>query len=271
VRLIAKKRLIVSNQAEEQVVGERSPKRRLRLGLVGCGEVTQIMHWPSLYQLSDHFEVTALCDVSPLILEELGKLWNVGTLTTNHRELMAHNDVDAILVANPNAFHAEVTLDAIAAGKHVLVEKPMCVTRREADEIIAAQKNSTLNGSDTWPDVLSWRLHSAYGNKIAVVKEAISGNTVTTCPREGGTSVNGPSAADRLDRDVFGVAGLRYVVWLEGINDLGACLVSADQVIQGYKDVSCAAACQKYQGHRRNARVEFRQSDCELWVSKNRC
>ena len=43
--------------------------------------------------------------------------------------------------------------------------------------------------------------------------------------------------ADRLDRDVFGVAGLRYVVWLEGINDLGACLVSADQVIQGYKDV----------------------------------
>jgi lysophospholipase L1-like esterase len=97
--------------------------------------------------------------------------------------------------------------------------------------------NSTLNGSDTWPDVLSQRLHSAYGNKIAVVKEAISGNTVTNCPRNGGTSVNGPSAGDRLDRDVLGVAGLRYVVWLEGINDLGACLISADQVIQGYKDV----------------------------------
>ena len=116
----------MSNQAEEQVVREGkapSPKRRLRLGLVGCGEVTQIMHWPSLYQLSDHFEVTALCDVSPLILEELGKLWNVGTLTTNHRELMARNDVDAILVANPNAFHAEVTLDAIAAGKHALIRK----------------------------------------------------------------------------------------------------------------------------------------------------
>ncbi len=47
------------------------------------------------------------------------------------------------LVANPNAFHAEVTLDAIAAGKHVLVEKPMCITRREADQIVAAQKNAT--------------------------------------------------------------------------------------------------------------------------------
>ena len=97
--------------------------------------------------------------------------------------------------------------------------------------------NSTLNGSDTWPDVLSRRLHNAYGNKIVVVREAISGNTVTSCPRNGGTSTNGPSAGDRLDRDVFGVEGLRYVVWLEGINDLGACLVSADQVIQGFKDV----------------------------------
>ena len=49
-----------------------------------------------------------------------------------------------VLVANPNAFHAEVTLDAIAAGKHVLVEKPMCVTRREADQIVAAQKKSNV-------------------------------------------------------------------------------------------------------------------------------
>jgi predicted dehydrogenase len=111
---------------------------------VGCGEVAQIMHWPSLYQLSDHYEVTALCDVSPLILEELGKHWNVRTLTTDHRELVKSPDVDAVLVSNPNAFHAEVTLDAIAAGKHVLVEKPMCITRREADQIVAAQKNRNV-------------------------------------------------------------------------------------------------------------------------------
>jgi lysophospholipase L1-like esterase len=95
--------------------------------------------------------------------------------------------------------------------------------------------NSTLNGSDTWPDQLSRRLHSAYGHKVSVVNEAISGNTVNS-PRPGGTSVNGPSAVDRLDRDVLGLAGLRYVVWLEGINDLGAGLASADQVIKGFKE-----------------------------------
>ncbi len=95
--------------------------------------------------------------------------------------------------------------------------------------------NSTLNGSDTWPDQLSHRLHSLYGNKVSVVNEAISGNTVSA-ERPGGTSVNGPSAVQRLDRDVLGVAGLRYVIWLEGINDLGAGLASADQVIKGFKE-----------------------------------
>jgi predicted dehydrogenase len=102
------------------------------------------MHWPSLFQLPDHFEVTALCDVSTMVLEELGRLWNIRGLATNHRELVTRQDVDAVLIANPHAFHAEVTLDAIAAGKHVLVEKPMCITRREADRIISAQKNSNV-------------------------------------------------------------------------------------------------------------------------------
>lgn len=137
----------MSKEAEEQKLSEtgaQSSKRRIRVGIVGCGEVTQIMHWPSLYQLSDRYEVTALCDVSPVILEKLGKLWNVRTLTTDQRELVKQSNVDAVLVANPNAFHAEATLAAMAAGKHVLVEKPMCITRREAEEIIVAQKKSNL-------------------------------------------------------------------------------------------------------------------------------
>lgn len=137
----------MSNQANKPAGEEGhlpSPKRRIRVGFVGCGEVTQIMHWPSLNQLPDHFQVTGLCDVSPLILEQLGKLWSIQTLTTDHRELVARSDVDAVLIANPNAFHAEMTLDAIAAGKHVLVEKPMCVTRREADQIVAAQQKSNV-------------------------------------------------------------------------------------------------------------------------------
>ena len=45
---------------------------KLRIGLIGCGEVTQILHLPSLHQLADLFTVTALCDVSSQVLQAVG-------------------------------------------------------------------------------------------------------------------------------------------------------------------------------------------------------
>jgi len=137
---------MVEKAEEQNAPGSETStaERRVRVGIVGCGEATQIIHWPTLYQLADRYEVTALCDKSQPILEELGKNWNISNLTTYHRTLVTRNDVDAVLIANPDAFHAEVTLEAIAAGKHVLVEKPMCVTRREAEQIIAAQKKTKV-------------------------------------------------------------------------------------------------------------------------------
>ena len=137
----------MSKETQERIkkqMGRHRARRRIRVGIVGCGEVTQIMHWPSLSQLGELYEVTALCDISPAVLETLGRRWNVGFATTDHQELVTRVDVDAVLVASPHAFHAEVTLAAIGAGKHVLVEKPMCINRREAKQIIAAQKKKRV-------------------------------------------------------------------------------------------------------------------------------
>jgi predicted dehydrogenase len=113
--------------------------RGLRVGIVGCGEVTQILHLPALDQLHEQYSITALCDVSNHTLQAIGDYWRIGKRYLDYRDLIDLPDVDVVLVANPNAYHAEVTLAAIAAGKHVLVEKPMCVTLREADEITVAQ------------------------------------------------------------------------------------------------------------------------------------
>ena len=111
----------------------------LKVGIVGCGEVVQIMHLPALRQLADKFSVSALCDVSPTVVEGVGEEFGISARYADYRELVADGDVDAVLIANPNAYHAPVTLAAIAAGKHVLVEKPMCMTLAEADAIIAAE------------------------------------------------------------------------------------------------------------------------------------
>jgi predicted dehydrogenase len=114
----------------------------LRVGIVGCGLVTQVLHLPSLAYLTEQFTVTALCDVSDTVLQTVGDTWQVRRRLRNYQDLVAQDDVDVVLVANPDAYHADAALAAIAAGKHVLIEKPMCMTLREADAISAAQQKA---------------------------------------------------------------------------------------------------------------------------------
>jgi len=90
--------------------------------------------------------------------------------------------------------------------------------------------HTTLNINDRWANVLSRRLHNAYGNKVSIVNEAIGGNDVVT---PGGT---GQAAVVRLNRDVLGLSGLTDVIWLEGINDLGGGHTTA-AIIAGYQTI----------------------------------
>jgi predicted dehydrogenase len=115
---------------------------RVRIGIIGCGEAAQILHLPTLAQLSDRFEVTALCDVSATVLNGVGDLWGVERRLSDYRDVAALDDVDAVLIANPDAYHADAALAAIEAGKDVLVEKPMCLGVRECDEIVAAAERT---------------------------------------------------------------------------------------------------------------------------------
>lgn len=112
---------------------------RVRLGIVGCGEVVQIIHLPTLAMLPEQFAVTAVCDVSAKVREGVGERWGVAAQYADYHDLVRSPDVDAVLVTNPHAYHAETTIAACAAGKHVLVEKPMCLTLADADAIIVAQ------------------------------------------------------------------------------------------------------------------------------------
>jgi lysophospholipase L1-like esterase len=83
---------------------------------------------------------------------------------------------------------------------------------------------STLNGDDRWPDVLARRLHAAYGARVVVVNEGIGGNQVLGPAAYSAQlpSPGGPSAGQRLARDVLSLSGVRMVIWQEGINDFGA-------------------------------------------------
>jgi lysophospholipase L1-like esterase len=96
---------------------------------------------------------------------------------------------------------------------------------------------STLNGDDRWPDVFARRLHTASGNRFSVVNEGIGGNQVIG-PTDYATKPipGGPSALDRLQRDVISLPAVSTVIWLEGINDFGAASASAQAVSDGVRE-----------------------------------
>jgi lysophospholipase L1-like esterase len=121
------------------------------------------------------------------------------------------------------------------------------VQQREAATVVAFGNSitdgffSTINGNDRWPDVLQRRLREGESahRTISVVTEAIGGNMVTRIGRLPGgcTPCDGPPALDRLDRDVLDQPGVRAMIILEGINDLGGGGATAAQVIDGYKEI----------------------------------
>ena len=80
---------------------------------------------------------------------------------------------------------------------------------------------STINGDDRWTDVLSRRLHSAFGNKVVVVNAGIGGNQVAGPAEYSAQKAfpGGPSAGQRVERDVLTLSGVTTMIWLEGIND----------------------------------------------------
>lgn len=99
---------------------------------------------------------------------------------------------------------------------------------------------STMNGDDRWPDVLARRLYAIYGNRVAVVNAGIGGNQIIG-PAEYAPQkpfAGGPSAKDRLERDVLSLSGVSAVIWLEGINDFSrAGNASVDEVRAGMEAI----------------------------------
>lgn len=116
---------------------------RIRVGIVGCGKITQRLALPQLAACPDA-EVAALVDINRAAASRLATRFAVDPrrIWTDWRRMLRSAEVDAIAVCVPNALHAEVAIAALEAKKHVLVEKPMALTLDEADAMVAAARAS---------------------------------------------------------------------------------------------------------------------------------
>lgn len=118
----------------------------LKIGIIGLGEVAQVIHLPVLEQLSKKFEIAALCDISANLLAVMGEKYRVpeDCRYTDYSSLVRQPDLDAVFVLNNCEFHKDCTIAALHEGKHVFVEKPMSFTKQDAEAIIRKKDETGL-------------------------------------------------------------------------------------------------------------------------------
>lgn len=99
----------------------------IRIGLIGAGAIVQVAHLPVLKKLKT-VEVAAICDVDLPKARALAERFQIKDVFDDIEDLLDHEKIDAILVATPNHLHEPHVLAGLAAGCHVLVEKPGSLT-----------------------------------------------------------------------------------------------------------------------------------------------
>jgi len=112
----------------------------IKVGIIGCGKIAQVRHIPE-YAANPHAEVYGFYDINLARAEELAKKYG-GKAFDSYEELLADPAIEAVSVCAANHAHAEISIAALKAGKHVLCEKPMAISLEECEAMVAAAKES---------------------------------------------------------------------------------------------------------------------------------
>ena len=114
----------------------------LRVGLIGAGEVAQVIHLPTLQLMNHLYTVSAICDVSQKTVDFCKDRYNIPLATTNPDDVINHPDIDVIFNLTSDEFHETIAVAALKAGKHVMQEKPMSLNVESAMRITQAERQA---------------------------------------------------------------------------------------------------------------------------------
>ncbi|MCK9222098.1 MAG: Gfo/Idh/MocA family oxidoreductase [Limnochordia bacterium] len=113
--------------------------KKIKVGIIGVGGIAQTAHIPSWRARKDA-EIVAIADINEQKLKQVKEKFMVPHAFTDYREMLAMDEIDVVSVCTPNLTHGIISKDALKAGKHVLCEKPVAVTGKEAEDIAQTAK-----------------------------------------------------------------------------------------------------------------------------------
>ena len=111
--------------------------------MIGCGKITQVRHAPE-YASNRYAEIAGFYDPIEQRALDLADIYG-GTAYKDLESLLRDDSIDAVSVCSSNDTHAKITIQALEAGKHVLCEKPMAISVREAQAMVDSSKKANKN------------------------------------------------------------------------------------------------------------------------------
>lgn len=118
-------------------------EKKFKVGIVGCGGIANGKHMPALKKLTN-VEIVAFCDIVPERAHKAAADYGTADaqVFTDYRKLVALNSLDVVHVLTPNKSHSPITVAALDAGKHVMCEKPMAKTSKDARAMVEAARRN---------------------------------------------------------------------------------------------------------------------------------
>ena len=116
---------------------------RLRIGIIGCGGIFRALHAPYYQEPTRRADIVAIADINETSANEQAERFGADAYT-DYQALLDRQDIDAVDVCVHPRPHLEITRAAADAGKHILMEKPMCCNVAEGDEMVASAKNADI-------------------------------------------------------------------------------------------------------------------------------
>lgn len=113
--------------------------RRIGFGVIGCGGIANYFHLPELCSIEE-VDVVAVADIKENRARITADKFKVSNWYTDYRKLLEREDVEAVVVATPHPTHSPITVDAIRAGKHVIIQKPMATRVKDAETVVECVK-----------------------------------------------------------------------------------------------------------------------------------
>lgn len=139
--------------------------RIVKIGIIGCGGIANGKHMPSLKKIKN-VQMVAFCDIIEERAVKAAEEYGVegAKVYTDYKELLKDRDIEVVHVCTPNRSHAFISIDAMEAGKHVMCEKPMAKTCKEAKEMLDASERTGMKLTIGYQS--RWRADSLYLKKM---------------------------------------------------------------------------------------------------------